>query len=130
MPRGIRNNNPGNIRISSQPWKGKIKLNTDGAFEQFETMEYGIRALLILLRTYIKRGNDTIEKIINRYAPTNENDTGSYIKSVEKFTGYDREMTLEFTLDDMLPLVKAICKHENGGEFLTNEQIDKAWEMI
>ena len=128
LPRGIFNNNPGNIRLGSEPWKGKIKPNTDGSFEQFSDMTYGIRALLILLRNYISKGYNTIEKIIARYAPSNENDTIMYIISVEKHTGFDKNMPLVFTLDDMLPLIKAICRHENGGEFITNEQIEKGWE--
>ena len=55
--RGYRNNNPLNLRISSNKWKGKVPAsqNTDGAFEQFETMAYGFRAALKNLQTYINK---------------------------------------------------------------------------
>jgi mRNA-degrading endonuclease HigB of HigAB toxin-antitoxin module len=93
-------------------------------------MEYGIRALLVLLRNYIRKDFNTIEKIIKRYAPSNENDTEAYIRAVSNTSGYDANMILEFTFEDMLPLIKAISKHENGGEYITTEQIRKAWEAI
>lgn len=76
MKRGTRNNNPGNIRISPAKWKGKVPvdLNTDGAFEQFVSMPYGIRALYRLLITYInKYGLTTVDAIIDRYAPAGDN---------------------------------------------------------
>lgn len=133
IPRGIRNNDPGNIRISKSAWRGKIPVedNTDGAFEQFETMEYGIRALMSLLITYIKRRKcDTIEKIITRYAPGNENDTASYIKSVVKRTGIGANETIIPDKMTMFKLVEAICFHECGGSYLSNEQINRAWELL
>ena len=83
LPRGYRNNNPLNIRISTNAWKGKVSPNTDGAFEQFMDMAYGYRAALATMRTYIKKyGCDTVEKIINRWAPPTENNTLGYIKRV------------------------------------------------
>lgn len=133
VPRGIRNNNPGNIRISSSPWKGKIprEKNTDGAFEQFYTPEDGIRALMITLRSYIhKHKKDTIRKIINRWAPTCENDTAAYINTVSKRTGIGADEKIAFDKMTMFKLVEAICFVENGGSYISNEQIDKAWGML
>ncbi len=53
LPRGIRNNNPLNIRRSKDKWQGLRALQTDTAFCQFETMAYGWRAAFVLLtRTY------------------------------------------------------------------------------
>ena len=46
--RGIRNNNPGNIRNSDAiDWKGEVnsKDKKDKAFEEFKTMPDGIRAM-------------------------------------------------------------------------------------
>jgi hypothetical protein len=130
-PRGIRNNNPGNIEINSRnDWKGKIVPSRDHRFETFETMEYGIRALLIILRNYIRKGHNSVELIIKRWAPSSENNTEAYIKAVCAYMGVIRNEELFFILEDMLPLTKAICKHENGGEYITNEQIERAWEEI
>jgi hypothetical protein len=132
IPRGIRNNNPFNIKQSTQLWVGKILFSEDGTFEQFETMEYGIRAGLIILRTYIERYKlHTIEEIIKRFAPSNENDTEAYIRAVCRDTGFDRDTILFFDLEDMLPLSMAIIKHENGGLFgITNKMIEKSWELL
>lgn len=81
-PRGIRNNNPLNIRISNNAWLGKVEHNTDGAFEQFITMQMGIRAAVKQIFTYIRRGDDTPTKVINRWAPPSENNTAAYIERV------------------------------------------------
>ena len=80
--RGIRNNNPFNIRISSHPWIGKVKKGTDPDFEQFENMYFGIRAGLKLLINYVARGFDTPKKIIARFAPASENNVANYVSFI------------------------------------------------
>lgn len=115
--RGIRNNNPGNIRWGDD-WKGLVPVaqRTDKSFCQFITPEYGIRAMIIILRNYKrKHGLDTIEKIIHRWAPTNENDTQAYVNSVSKQTGIPADRAIDTTDSRvMIPLLEAIIKHENG----------------
>lgn len=73
LTRGIRNNNPGNLRVTPDKWVGKIPLsqNTDlnKSFEQFTEIKYGIRAMLIDLLGDIGKGKDTIRKLISEYAP-------------------------------------------------------------
>lgn len=87
VPRGIRNNNPLNIRIGNT-WIGEVEHPTDKEFEQFESMEYGLRAGFILLHRYINRyGLRTITDIISRWAPSNENNTQNYIRIVSQLTG-------------------------------------------
>lgn len=81
LPRGIRNNNPFNIRKSESNWLGKIK-SSDNDFEQFDNMVHGLRAGLKLLCNYVHDGFDTPFKIINRFAPINENATRNYISFV------------------------------------------------
>ena len=76
LARGLRNNNPGNIEYKKgNDWKGKLPYDPkiEPRFERFRSMEYGARALLANLRTYFKRGNNTIEKILNTWAPSSEN---------------------------------------------------------
>lgn len=116
-PRGIRNNNPGNIRISKQKWQGKVPVeeNTDGEFEQCVSMAYGVRMMGRTLLTYEKSGRDTIEKIIKSWAPPNENNTEAYIKFVAD--ALDIPRTRKIDIDDYeiaFPLVKAIIQKENG----------------
>lgn len=92
LPRGLRNNNPLNIRISGIAWRGKRPLsqNTDGSFEQFDTMQNGIRAGLINLRTYIKKYRvNTPQTIVQRWAPAYDgNNTAAYVQRVCYLTGY------------------------------------------
>lgn len=91
LPRGLRNNNPLNLRISGIDWRGKVplSLNTDGSFEQFDNLQHGIRAALINLRTYIKRHRvNTPQAIIQRWAPASDgNNTTAYISKVCSLTG-------------------------------------------
>lgn len=126
--RGLRNNNPGNIRISGNSWFGKVPVaqNTDGAFEQFTTPEAGLRALDKLLSNYRKQGNTTIATMISKYAPGNENDTGAYIASVEKNTGVGRNSIYPDDHASRIRLVRAIVKHENGIDPYTNALIERA----
>lgn len=117
--RGIRNNNPGNIRWGDE-WKGLVAetQRTDKSFCQFKSAEYGIRAMIIILRNYQrKHGLSTISGIINRWAPTNENDTQAYINSVAKATGVDPDQRID-TNDSrfMMKLLQAIIQHENGDQ--------------
>lgn len=117
--RGIRNNNPGNIRWGDE-WKGLVveKQRTDKSFCQFTTPEYGIRAMIIILRNYQKkRGINTISGIIHRWAPTVENDTQAYIDSVSKSTGVPADQQIDTTDSRfMMKLLQAIILHENGSQ--------------
>lgn len=83
IPRGIRNNNPLNIRRGSSKWLGLKRRQTDPLFCQFETIHYGYRAAFKLMQTYYEKyGINTIDALISRWAPGNENDTGHYVACV------------------------------------------------
>ncbi|QHM71555.1 structural protein [Mixta intestinalis] len=115
--RGIRNNNPGNIRWGDE-WKGLLpeKQRTDKCFCQFRSAEYGIRAMIIILRNYQrKHGLNTINAIIQRWAPASENNTQAYIDSVALATGLAPDHVID-TGDSrfMMKILQAIIKHENG----------------
>jgi len=117
LPRGIRNNNPGNIRLSKIRWQGqKLPQQNDEDFVEFSDATYGLRALMRLFLTYyIKYGLDTVEAIINRYAPPYENATDSYIYHVSKFIKKRRRNKIDLTDKKILiELSKAIVLHENG----------------
>lgn len=111
IPRGIRNNNPGNIRHGDN-WQGMKAIQTDKSFVQFKTPQYGIRAMAKVLDSYRRRGVEYLVDIISTWAPPNENDTGAYIASVEKQTGiYANE---RITREQYPRVIAAIIKHENG----------------
>ena len=85
-PRGIRNNNPGNIRLSKIQWLGQTRLpQQDPDFVEFTAPLFGLRALMkTLLAYYLRYDLDTVQSLINRYAPPHENDTESYARAVAK----------------------------------------------
>ena len=130
-PRGLRNNNPLNIRISGQNWRGKIKDNTDGSFEQYESMEWGIRAAIVIVRTYIRQHHlNTPAAIIRRWAPTVENDTKKYIDFViDRANLYRNEQISSNSKFQILRLLAAMAYYENGVE-VPFEHFEKAWSMI
>jgi hypothetical protein len=107
----IKNNNPGNIRTSNDKWLGKIGADQRG-FVIFDTLPHGYRALYKLLMGYIGKGYNTIDKIINKWAPPSENDTTNYINFVVKQTGIDRYQTVKST--DLYIIGMAISKMEHG----------------
>lgn len=114
--RGIRNNNPGNIRVSKDQWEGMT--GDDGAFVTFDSPESGVRALGKNLLSYGHQGYDSIEKIINRWAPPNENDTQAYIDSVVAATGIPATQSLDLSDPDTLSsLAQAISFHETGSRY-------------
>lgn len=132
QPRGVRNNNPGNIRWGDE-WKGLVaeKQRSDKSFCQFTAPEYGIRAMIIILRNYQrKHGLNTISGIIHRWAPTNENDTQAYINSVAKATGVDPDQRID-TSDSrfMMKLLQAIIQHENGDQPYSFDVFVKAIDL-
>lgn len=125
IPRGIANNNMGNIRrVDSVVWKGQEQTQTDPSFVQFVTAEYGIRAVVRILRSYKREGLNTIQAAINRWAPPNENDTKAYVMDVCRDCQLQPTDVVDFDaiMDD---LVKAICIHENGVMPYSDDQISK-----
>ena len=95
-PRGIRNNNPLNIRRSGDKWQGLKTLQEDREFFQFVSMEYGWRAAFVILcKTYYRKYKlRTIRDIVSRWAPAKENNTPAYIRHVSDYTGIgpDRDL--------------------------------------
>ena len=130
MPRGLRNNNPGNLIKGQKPFLGEKFPSTDPRFRQFESMEYGYRAGLKLLVNFISGGYNTIAKIINRWAPPVENDTKVYIASVAKQTGIDPGAVLKVDqADEIIRIMAAISLHENGVK-PDISSIKRGWDLL
>ncbi|MBX7225027.1 MAG: glycoside hydrolase family protein [Chitinophagales bacterium] len=131
-PRGIRNNNPGNIRLTDQKWEGKVpnKDNTDKSFEQFTSYAYGVRALIVLLKNYITKGRNTITAIFGAYAPPNENNTQNYIRFVAERLGVGADAPLSLTKNILKELAQAIAKMENGVECISDTQFDEGFALL
>lgn len=130
MPRGMRNNNPGNIRISSAKWQGKLPVseNTDGAFEQFNGYAWGVRAMIVLLRGYIDRdGLTTLRGILNKYAPPSENHTGKYVNTVAQWTGIGPDQAITSDVAFLRKIVPALARYENGMDAVDDDMFTLAY---
>lgn len=86
QPRGVRNNNPLNIRTGSK-WIG-LSSQQDDSFCTFVAIEWGVRAAVKILRSYARRGIHTVSDIIQTWAPPIENNTNHYIRVVCSRTGF------------------------------------------
>lgn len=131
MSRGLRNNNPGNIRISGTKYRGEIQPSQDKAFKQFESMAYGYRAMFMLLYTYQKRHRlHTIRQMIGRWAPPVENDTEAYVSAVSRDSGVPADSRITATYEAvMVPIVAAMSRVENGVPAVMAD-VKKGWELF
>ena len=132
QPRGLRNNNPLNIRISSTPWQGKVANNTDGQFEQFTSLELGIRAALVNIRTYIRRDRlDNVQLIISRWAPGSDgNNVKAYVEVVCQRAQLKTTERLSYNDKNKLcRLVWAMAFVECGQE-ISFGRVENAWALV
>lgn len=132
MSRGLRNNNPGNIRQNSDNFLGEIKPSADPSFKQFESIEYGYRAIFVTLNTYQKKyGLSTIRAMISRWAPPKDNnDTEAYIRAVSSESGVPENSHITSTNKDvMIPIVAAMSRVENGVEANITE-VQRGWDLF
>lgn len=130
-PRGLRNNNPGNIRKNNIVYQGEVVPSKDEAFKQFATMAYGYRAMFTVLYTYQKKyGINTIADAIIRYAPAIENHTAAYIDAVSKWSGVPATSHITTTnADVMIPIVAAMSRVENGVPAVMSE-VEAGWKLF
>lgn len=132
LPRGLRNNNPGNIRNSDAiDWKGEVSLKKDNDFEEFEDIEHGYRAMFILVRNYIlKHGLNTIRGIISRYAPNHENHTENYIDIVSDRSGIGADDVISAdNREIMIRIIAAMSYVENGRDAVMSDVI-AGWNLL
>ena len=115
VPRGIRNNNPLNIRIGNT-WLGERQNPQDSSFEEFVSIEYGYRAAFCILRRYIRRyRRNTVTAIVSAWAPATENNTRRYIDFVCNKMGIAPDDIIKYEQADvMVSLVSALQLMECG----------------
>lgn len=120
-PRGIRNNNPGNLRT----WGDTPRV--DG-FARFATPEAGLAAMIKNLQVQqSKHGLNTIAGIIGKWAPSSENETGSYVNSIVKQTGFGAHQPLDLTdKRTVAPLISSMIRHEGNSAGYSKDMVDKA----
>lgn len=129
IPRGIRNNNPLNIRIGNV-WLGEVPNPTDPHFEQFVSMEYGLRAAFVLLRRYIRHYHrTTIPDILAAWAPSSENNTVVYVDTVCQLSHLSPMQELHYEDKHMMvQLIQAMCQVEVGTR-INQKTIEKAYDL-
>lgn len=144
--RGIANNNPANIRHGAH-WIGLAVAQNDSSFCTFKEMIFGVRALLVLLRTYkYKYDCVTLREVINRFAPPCENNTYAYMIYVRDYLrqyqdtkGFEIDVDFDMVINKwynkkspsayIYPLAKAICMIESRFD-LTEMMFNRALEII
>ena len=128
--RGIRNDNPLNIRHGKSQWVGMREKQTDKSFVQFTERVYGYHAAFVLLKNYIDKGKDTIGKIIAKRAPSSAgNNTQSYINYVSKTTGINASHALKWEdKDDLVEIVRSMA-HMESGIIESKELIEEAYDL-
>lgn len=135
VPRGIRNNNPLNIRKGSN-WKGLREVQTDPAFCQFKSMVWGIRAAFRLMHNHItgfggsRPRRETVSELVSVWAPATENDTKAYIANVCKWADCTPATHID-PHDDVLiiSIARAMAKVECG-QWLDIQLFIAAYELL
>lgn len=113
LPRGIRNNNPGNIERTRVRWKGMAAEQRDPRFITFVRPEWGIRAIARILLGDWREGQNTIASLIEEWAPPHENDTKAYVRAVGRSCGVDPYLPCDIP-NLLARIIPAVIRHENG----------------
>jgi hypothetical protein len=130
LPRGLRNNNPGNIRRNSDVFQGEVNPSRDKEFKQFKSMAYGYRAMFKILSNYYNYYQlDTIREMISRWAPENENNTAAYVSLVSSYSGIGPDDLISFDREQMIQIVAGMSKVENGREANMYDVI-AGWDLL
>ena len=135
VPRGIRNNNPLNIRKGNN-WKGERQPQLDREFEEFQTMELGIRAAFKLMRNYITGFSgrtvkfNTIRLLIRRWAPPSENATQNYIDFVCKQVSTDQNKTIWFNDRALMIGICRAMAFVECGQWIDIAKFETAYDLL
>lgn len=127
----MRNNNPGNIRISGDKFQGEVIPSRDKAFKQFESMAYGYRAIFKILRNYQRNYSlDTIRKMISRWAPESENNTLAYVMTVSNRSGISPDEPVSADNREMMVRIVAAMSFVENGQEAEMSDVIAGWEML
>lgn len=131
LPRGIRDNNPGNLRPGDS-WQGMV--GSENNYIIFKDTSWGLRAMATDLSSKINKGYNTITKIVNRYAPASDNNpVDNYIAAVSSYSGFGKDQVLTPDADTIRKLMKAHISFENGHDWSTwfnDDDITEAFSLM
>lgn len=138
LPRGIRLNNPGNIKKGPK-WQGLAETQVDKVFATFKTPQDGLRAMSRTVMTYVTqrraRDNspiDTLREIADRWAPpSDKNNPVAYAKIMSSTVGVPPDLEIDpLNLETMVKIMRGIVLAENGkgpkGHWFTDAELRKA----
>lgn len=130
MTRGYRNNNPLNIRRSTDRWFGMSEEQPDREFVKFKALEYGLRAAIKIIRRYISHYKcDTIRKIVSRWAPASENDTESYIRYVACKAEISADQQIDVKDRLVIARIIAAMSYYESKWDITTSYIMNVWQL-
>ena len=132
-PRGLRNNNPLNIRKSRKTtWVGQSEKQEDRDFVQFCSMAYGYRAAFKVLQNYrVLYDCMTLRQFIQRWAPPAENNTDAYVKSVARTADVRPDALLPSPRKGRAVWVKIVAGMHlvENGMMPVVSRIEEGWEL-
>jgi hypothetical protein len=139
LPRGIRNNNPGNIKRSVTEWEGLADPGEMTEFQRretvfcvFRTSIWGLRAMALNLWNYQRKLNLlSVDAMISRWAPPSDNNrTDNYIDFVSQRVNVGKTQPIDFANSNYaVPMIAAMVQMENGIQPYSTEQIIQAHAM-
>ncbi len=132
VKRGLRNNNPGNIRINTDKFKGEVIPSPDPAFKNFETMAYGYRAIFKTLQTYARKYQlTTIKQWIYRWAPPKDNNhTEAYVSFVCKYTQVGPDVSVDCDNKEFMCKVAAAISYQENGVAPDLSEVNTGWTLL
>lgn len=131
LPRGLRNNNPGNIKYNAaNNWQGQV--GSDGTFAIFSSYKWGIRAMMKLLMNYYNNnGLRTVRGIVSKWAPAGSgegNPTNAYINKVANEIGVHPDDQLAYEYNTFAALVISMAAFETGiPTAVSDQQTKQVW---
>lgn len=130
ISRGLRNNNPLNIRRNATRWKGLSAEQNDSSFFTFKAPCWGYRAAFVTLRNYKRlHGLSTLAEWVNRWAPPVENDTAGYTAFVARKSGVAQDVVINpLDKETMCRVVAAMSQMENGVP-AKMEDVEEGWML-
>lgn len=135
QPRGIRNNNPLNIRKGAD-WLGQAASQDDPSFIQFESMQFGIRAAFKLMRNHVsgfggsRPPRNTISKLISVWAPPSENATTKYIDFVCQAVGLQASEIIDPNDSTLMIKIARAMAFVECGQWINEDIFKSAWFLI
>ena len=146
--RNVKNNNLGNIKLTSDKWQGMVENPDEKTFVTFKTPELGIRALAKVVQANLN-ATDSYETYVNRYASEpNEKEyfekngklmphLENYAKLLAESQGIDTSKSdwikQKPSNVDMKTWIKATARAEGGEDtltYFTDNVIQKGLDLL